>query len=262
MPFIIVMLLGITGFRSELIGSELPSDRFNFVQISDVHIGDGDHLVRLQKAVDQINKSSIKIDFVVITGDTVHDSSDQKAIDAFNSCIKTIQVPVYILPGNHDMVTDASEKKPIHAAAGSMFQTVERNGVVLILCSSLPLAENFTLPGYDPIKSLQTSISQAGKKPIIVFDHIPPCDDFYNNEMHSPWDPGHEKEFQQWRQLLSNDRIKGVITGHFHRDEFYWIKRTPVFVCESIAGFWGRQGAYRIYHYEQGSLSYRTQYIQ
>jgi hypothetical protein len=53
-----------------------------------------------------------------------------------------------------------------------------------------------------------------------------------------------------------------VIAGHFHRDELHWVGDVPLFVCAPLAGYWGRQGSYRIYEYKDGRLGYRTQYLE
>jgi UDP-2,3-diacylglucosamine pyrophosphatase LpxH len=67
---------------------------------------------------------------------------------------------------------------------------------------------------------------------------------------------------RQWERLVNSANVKGVIAGHFHRAEQHWVGDVPLYVAPSVAGFWGRQGSYRIYEYRNGRLAYRTQYLE
>jgi hypothetical protein len=84
---------------------------------------------------------------------------------------------------------------------------------------------------------------------VIVFHHVPPVEDFYNNAMHLGWP---DDKRQRWTDLLESHHVVAEIAGHFHRDEHHFVGGVPLFVAEPVSGRYGRQAAYRIYQYDGG----------
>jgi len=88
-------------------------DDFKFVHITDVHIGrfslnpldgnDKDNVGDFLSIINRINKVE-KPDFVVITGDLTDDGSENK-MKYFKACLLKFDVPVFVIPGNHDYMT-------------------------------------------------------------------------------------------------------------------------------------------------------------
>ena len=118
---------------------------------------------------------------------------------------------------------------------------------------------NFTVNGYEPFQQLEKYLKESNGKPVVVFHHSPSVGSFHSNQFHEGW----ENEIKErWVKLLNKYNVKAVITGHFHRDEHHWLGNVPLYVSASIAGYWGRQGTFRIYEYNNGKISYRTQYIE
>jgi UDP-2,3-diacylglucosamine pyrophosphatase LpxH len=76
--------------------------------------------------------------------------------------------------------------------------------------------------------------------------------------MHSTWD---EKNARRWNALVNDHHVSDVLAGHFHRDELHWTGDVPIYVAEPLAGYYNRQGAFRIYTWEDGHLSYNTVYL-
>ncbi|MFT4094015.1 MAG: metallophosphoesterase [Niabella sp.] len=78
-----------------------------FAIASDIHYGqdktDYDHF--LKTAIAKINNEHAKVpfDFCMLNGDIIH--NDPKHYDAAKSHIGQLQMPWYVTPGNHDMVT-------------------------------------------------------------------------------------------------------------------------------------------------------------
>jgi UDP-2,3-diacylglucosamine pyrophosphatase LpxH len=77
--------------------------------------------------------------------------------------------------------------------------------------------------------------------------------------MYPGWPPAARERFEQ---LVNAANVKGVLSGHFHRDELHWLGKVPVFVSAPVADYWGRQGSFRLYEYRDGRLSYRTIYLE
>ena len=199
---------------------------------------------------------------VVHTGDiTMEKMEDESVLEKGLKILKELKVPVYFVPGNHDISKSRlSETKEAYTKHfGSLVTEAEYDGVVFLMIYTEPLAKSFTLEEYSPLAELEAALKRAGKKPVIVFHHAPDVDDFYNNVMHEGW----KKETREkWKSILNSYNVKAVIAGHFHRDEHYWLGEVPVYVSSSIAGNFGRQGTFRIYEYKDGKLGYRTQYFQ
>jgi len=92
------------------------TEAFYFIQFTDPQFGmiEGnkgfsEETKLMEKAVNAINR--LNPQFVVVTGDMVHDGKDQKQIEEFKRIIGLInkQIPVYLLPGNHDIGQEATD---------------------------------------------------------------------------------------------------------------------------------------------------------
>jgi Icc-related predicted phosphoesterase len=235
---------------------------FYFVQITDTHIGVAGHDQVVTQIVEMINALPMPLACVVHTGDL---SSDQLDRPSFTSpglaALRRIKAPLHFVPGNHDIIA----KRPIETlaawtnAVGPLCSAAEHNGVVFIFVFVEPLVRQIQVPDYDPLARLEQELKAAGNKPVLVFLHTPPMDDFYRNESHAGWS---DQTRQKWMKLMKAANVKAVIAGHFHRDELQWIGDLPVYVAPPAARFYGRQPSFRIYEYSNGRLSYRTCYLQ
>ncbi|MDK2857086.1 MAG: hypothetical protein PWQ29_314 [Verrucomicrobiota bacterium] len=237
-------------------------DSLFFVQITDTHFGQGDHLERARTVVKAINALPVDIAFVAVTGDIMDDCiTDSHTVDAARTVLNRLKMPVHFVPGNHDLLTAAPEKT---AAAftnrfGPLISDAEYGGVEFVFVCTEPLAGGARPKGYDPLKELENRFrSYAPNQPIVVFHHTPSVGNFYQNIFHPGW--GRSEAGRQWTERLNRYPVKAVIAGHFHRDEFHWLGDIPLFVCPPLSGRFGRQAAFRVYKYHDGKVEYRTQY--
>lgn len=255
---LLVLLLLVTFCLS----AQETNDSFYFVQITDTHLGTGNNSEYTQKIIDMINDLPMKIELVLHTGDIVQYSLQQdsvltNAIELFSQ----LEMPVLYVAGNHDI------RKKVMQTSISIFEDnfgplmidEEIKGVKFIGLFSNPLAWDFPMVDYDPLPELEAELIQTGDTPVIIFHHIPSVEDFYLNEMHDGWK---EPERSQWIALLNKYNVKGVLAGHFHRDEYHWLGDVPLFVSPPITTKWGRQPAFRIFEFKNGKLSYRTVYLE
>jgi 3',5'-cyclic AMP phosphodiesterase CpdA len=235
---------------------------FWFVQISDTHFGVSDHDARTARAVEQINALPMPVDFVIHTGDFFSDNiRDSNVVHAATSTLARLRVPLYTLPGNHDILrSDLTNTVHLYTnAIGPLRSRLEHKGVVFLFLDTEPLRKGHRIEGYDPLGWLRDELRAAGSRPVIVSHHAPAGDDFYNNAMHPGWP---SEAHADWIAVVNSANVQAVLCGHFHRDELYWEGSVPVYVCSSVAGFWGRQGSFRIYEYRDGKLGYRTRYLE
>jgi len=88
---------------------------FKFVQITDTHVGRAwafafvyhsttvYHTAHLYALINRMNLYE-KPDFIVITGDLT-DYVDEDSIKAFKGCLLHSEIPTFVIPGNHDMMS-------------------------------------------------------------------------------------------------------------------------------------------------------------
>lgn len=121
---------------SVILNAQIKPFRFAFV--SDVHIGspNGSSEEDLRRTVRDIN--SLKdVSFVVLTGD-ITEFGTNKEIKLAKQILDSLQIPWYIIPGNHDVGWSES--------GGVMFKTVfgndkfnfTYNGITFLGCASGP----------------------------------------------------------------------------------------------------------------------------
>lgn len=91
---------------------------FFFIQISDPQFGMFDEnksfnkeTANLEQTIAAINK--LKPAFVVITGDMVHNGESREQISEMQRCLSLFdkKIPVYLVPGNHDVGAKASPER-------------------------------------------------------------------------------------------------------------------------------------------------------
>lgn len=233
---------------------------FYFVQITDTHLGYRNHDSITGKIVDKINALPFDVEFVVHTGDIFQNNMiEPKVVETYLDLKKSLNVPLYEVPGNHDLLPKKYRRlNKIYAKRiGEKNYIKSVQGVNLVFFYSIPFAD-MDLPDLNDQKEwISKTLENLKDDQVLLFHHHPTVHDFYNNEMHDSWP---EEMFEFWTKMLNENNVDAVIAGHFHRDELHWLGDVPVYVASSIAGFWGRQPSFRVYHYQDGKLSYRTVY--
>lgn len=234
-----------------------------FVQITDSHFGDANHLERGRRVVERINQLPVPVEFVVHTGDILADNIlDPGVVRRSREVLAGLQPPYFLIPGNHDIPQAQAEqaRQVFRDRFGPLAQVEEFSGVATIFLYVEPAARSWPrFADYDPLAELEQALKQTGDKPVLLFQHSPPVEGFFRNEMHQGWP---EESRQRWEELVRRHPVRGVITGHFHKDELHWLGEVPIFVAPPVAGRSGRQATFRLYEYRDGKLSYRTFYLQ
>jgi len=254
----VLCLLGCASTQTAVVEIEEP--HFFFVQITDTHFGDGDHYARVEKIVDAINDLPMEIKCVVHTGDVTSDNITQDSIITRSlAVLSELEMPIHYVAGNHDILESDLDRtrQRFEENFGPLFSTQEYEGVQFVQVFTEPLARAYELAGFDPLAELENVLKSG--KPTLVFHHSPSPDDFYKNSMHDSWK---KDGLEKWEQLLNKYNVKAVMAGHYHRDEHHWLGDVPLYVSAPVGSWHGRQGSYRIFEYKNGSLGYRTQYIQ
>jgi predicted phosphodiesterase len=255
-----LMLVGLSAVACA--GPLQSKERFHFVQITDTHFGNRDHLDRTRRLVEQINRLPFEIACVVHTGDVFADNIAADTITTEGlTVLRQLRAPLHILPGNHDILEKDLERtlQAYRQRVGPLIHQAVYHNVVFVFAYTEPLALGFEVKGYDPLKELKAALSSAGGRPVILFHHRAAVDDYYEFAAHPGWAGEARSQFEA---LLRAFNVKAVITGHFHRDELHLSDGIPTFAAPPVAGYWGRQASFRIYEYQDGIRTYRTIYLQ
>lgn len=240
-----------------------------FAHITDTHQGPGLHQWRFSQAIDLINHSSLPLACVFHTGDFASNGLQRRETAAtIAERLHQLQPPVLTAPGNHDILLRSPRTAPsaiqnFQDLFGPLGQRFETNGVVFLSLYTEPLRSTQKYPflSFDPLDWLRDNLRASGNKPVIIATHTPSGADYYQGKPQPGW-PDEQRE--KWVNTLAEGNVIAILCGHFHRDEIHWDERgIPTYVASSIAGFWGRQGSFRIYEFDPSTqrLGYRTLYL-
>jgi outer membrane protein assembly factor BamB/predicted MPP superfamily phosphohydrolase len=198
---LIIVLLILAGCNSE--EKQLIT---KFALVADIHVGDSLTNADLKNTVEDINTLD-DVDFVALVGDITEMGSD-KELTAAKEILDNLNIPWYVIPGNHDTKWSESGTNSFKRIFGYDRFVFRRNGYLFIGCSSGP---NMRMgPGLVPredIVWLDSLVHTAGETPLIFMNHYPLDEGLAN------WD--------QVIDLLKQTNVKVALCGHGHRNKTY-----------------------------------------
>jgi len=227
-----------------LSGSDKP---LKFVIFGDCHFNDIDNpdSTILRKITEEINRKDSDAEFAVNLGDIVVVEKNpvvyDKAIGNYLRVIKNLKIPVYHVPGNHDMTDDKQIRKIYEDKIGPLYYSVKKNNILLIFLNGECLDE-------PQIKWLKNQLEKPAEMKI-VFIHKPvfpvsPVVPVYSNASDI-------KIPTQLRKILEKKNVDAVFSGHEHL--FYIEKHGKILqVISGGAGAWllpAPEGGKSIFHY-------------
>ena len=185
-----------------LVEAQLQPFRFAF--ISDTHIGspDGRAEEDLRRTVDDINRMT-GIAFVVITGDITELGTDEE-IRRAHEILNGLNVPYYIIPGNHDTGWSESGGDSFIQVFGNDKFSFEHNGIRFLGCASGPYLR--MSDGHVPRGALNWLDAELGRlkkdQPLIFLNHY-------------PIDPGLDNWYEITDRLRPHNTL-AILCGHGH----------------------------------------------
>jgi Icc protein len=208
-----------TALDSAPVGS--ASD-FNFVQISDSHIGfkkeaNNDVLGTLQTAMDKINALDHQPAFIVHTGDISHLSKAEEW-DAAESIIRTAKAgKTFFLPGEHDVLTDNGKSyldrygKGTHGDGWFSFDSNGIHSIGLVNVMNLKAGGLGSL-GRQQLEWLRNDLKgQKSDTPIAVFAHVPLW------TVYEQWGWGTDDGLEALAYLKRFGSVS-ILNGHIHQN--------------------------------------------
>lgn len=216
---------------------------FTFLQVTDPQIGFHKKGQTLQWTIDNFETmvqriNELKPSFVIITGDLIHRHFKPEQMEAYRRVVAKVSndIPVFQIPGNHDMPKYADEPRLLYLDAFGYdkfsfeygdfgFIGINTNSLV---CDTLPARA-------DAVAQLQWLHGELerykSKKGVFVFAHHPPVLAPGSPVKHkSEWD---EPYRTQYISLMKQYNVKAIFDGHTHYGETTEIDGIPVFTTRA-----------------------------
>jgi 3',5'-cyclic-AMP phosphodiesterase len=194
---------------------------FSFVQVSDSHIGfskpaNPDARATFREAVARVAALPDKPAFILHTGDVSQLSKDEEFDDA-DQIIGEAGLPVFHVPGEHDMLDDGNGKAFLNrygkGTKGDGWYSFDHGGVhfvALVNVANLKAGGLGSL-GADQIAWLKDDLAgRPASQPIVVFAHIPLW------SLYPTWGWGTDDSAQAL-VLLARFGSVTVLNGHIHQ---------------------------------------------
>jgi Icc protein len=201
-------------------GLVIPKSDFNFVQISDSHIGfnkpaNTDVTGTLREAIAKINAMSFTPSFVLHTGDLSH-LAQADEFDTLEQSLKSVKTErIFYVPGEHDFTDNGKLylERYGKGTKGDGWYSFDSNGVHFIGLVNVTNHVDGGLGylGPDQIKWLTDDLKGiSSSTPIVVFAHIPLW------AVYPQWGWGTEDSAQALA-LLKRFGSVSVLNGHIHQ---------------------------------------------
>ena len=167
---------------SKLLGQSPGHSGFQFVQISDSHIGfnkpaNTDVNATLQAAIDKINTLPTTPDFLIHTGDLTHVAKPSE-FDTLGQLLQGAKAKqVFYVPGEHDNATDDGKEYLARygkGSKGSGWYSFDHHGVHFVGLVNSAALEGMGKLGADQLAWLKDDLSaKSSSTPIVLFAHLP-----------------------------------------------------------------------------------------
>lgn len=215
---------------------------FRFAFVSDTHISAPDAPAEhdLRRTVRDIN-SMRDVDFVVITGDITELGAD-KELKLAKVLLDSLNVPYYIIPGNHDTGWSESGGLGFTQVFGNDKFVFDHNGIRFLGCASGPYVR--MSDGHIPRSHVMWLDSVLGATPAdmpLVFLN------------HYPIDSGLDNWYEVTERLKGHTVI-AVLCGHLHTNKAMDFEGLPAAVGRSNLTAKGKINGYNLVEVRTDSL--------
>jgi 3',5'-cyclic-AMP phosphodiesterase len=191
---------------------------FNFIQISDSHIGfskpaNPDVTGTLQKAVDKIRAASSVPDFLIHTGDLTHTSKPAE-FDTMDQVLSAANHKIFYVPGEHDTSVDDGKlylERYGKGTTGNGWYSFDHKGVHFVGLVNVVQLEGMGKLGGDQLAWLKQDVEKLGSStPVVLFAHIPLW------ALYPDWGWA-TSDSEQALALLKRFGSLTVLNGHIHQ---------------------------------------------
>ena len=229
---VVALLLGVLLGACHRAGTVAARQPVFFMQLADPQFGfftaNADfarETVNFERAIAAANR--LRPAFVIVCGDLTHKVGDAAQMAEYRRIASTLDrsIPLYSVPGNHDLASPPSTAsvEAFRAQYGPDHYTFERNGLLGIVINSTLIKE----PGGSPTETaaqeewLRSTLAQARRTPhkwTMVFQHH----SWFLQQADEP-DQYFNLPIARRREFLDLFKAAGVshiFAGHYHRNAF------------------------------------------
>lgn len=201
----------------DLLGEALPPGTLRVLQLTDTHLyadPQGSLLgintqETLLDVVDSFREREWPIDLLLATGDLVHDSSPT-GYARIGHLLDGFGVPVYSLPGNHDIPTVMREHLPVGQV--STDRVNDFGPWRFVMLDSVIVGEEGGRLALSELEGLAEALTDTTQHVLVCLHHQPVN---VGSEWIDTMTITNPDEF--FAVLDRSDRVRGVLWGHIHQ---------------------------------------------
>ena len=189
-------------------------------QVTDVHLGfePGNprelNQRRFERVVAAIASLDVRPDLILATGD-VADHGEPESYERFKKAFAPLPIPVFALPGNHDLRAAFIAAFPsLPTADGFVQYVIDEHPVRIVVLDTLE--EGLHGGGFCETRAawLEARLAEAPDRPTLIALHHPPVDTGI------PWMGALPREAWTLRLeaiVARHPQVQTLISGHMHR---------------------------------------------
>ncbi len=207
-------------------------------QVTDIHLGfDPDNpsefnRKRLDQALKVLREMTPRPDALLATGDLV-DRGDQDSYMRLEQAFSDLPFPVYMCLGNHDLRAPFQKQFPdVPSADGFVQYEIDDGPLRLLFLDTLEEGRHGGAFCEVRARWLSERLAEKQDKPTLLIMHHPPVESgiaWMNTDPREPW------VSVLAETIAGHDQIKGMITGHLHRNISTSFEGTSLSICASTA---------------------------
>lgn len=208
------------------------------VQLTDSHVGaiwsEGDPIAGLRAAIAAIGRLDVAPDAIVVSGDLAENGAEAE-YELVQESMRGLDVPIHVLPGNHDDRATLRRCFDLPGAAEAPIQhSADVGALRLVMVDSTRPGEDRGELDSPRIEWLDGELAAAPDRPTLLAMHHPPI------VTGSPvWDaiglPG-EARSALAEVVARHPQLLGIVAGHHHQMIVAELGSRPVRVIPSTYG--------------------------
>jgi 3',5'-cyclic-AMP phosphodiesterase len=185
------------------------------------------------RAIERLNSLLPRPDLVVITGDLTH-AGKPAEYEALVQQLKRLDLPVLVIPGNHDSREETMAAFPHQAfrrEAGFAQFAVDLGPLTLIGLDTIKKGSSGGALCADRLAFLEVELGKAKDRPVFIAMHHPPVK-VGMRSMDPIWLQDGRDEFAAL--IATHGKVEAILCGHYHRPAVGRLHGAPVFIGPSL----------------------------
>ncbi|NLH98311.1 MAG: PQQ-binding-like beta-propeller repeat protein [Chthonomonadales bacterium] len=197
--------------------------RFSFVHITDTHVPGAASVPAIRSLVQDVNGRSDRPAFIVNTGDATELGTEEE-FTAYRAAVAESNVPVYAVPGNHDVRWSPLGKEAFTRSCGPLYRSFDHNGCHFVLLDSSVVLEHWGHFDGAQLSWLKSDLRKVRPAtPIFVFLHH--------------WfgrDKDNVDNADELLKILAPYNVVAAFIGHGHADIQWSVNGIACFMAKGL----------------------------